>query len=111
MIIRIDKCSTFVIKKALTKSIQFLLKLLINNWPAPTVKIGESFKCLERFFDYNMSNEEHKLELISLVNELLSDIVLALNFYIQKTNFYCTADMLYSKYRGISQLRPCRKRG
>ena len=77
MIIRVDKCSTFAIKKALTKSIQYLPKLLINNCPVPTVKIGESFKYLGRFFDFNMSNEEHKLELISLVNELMSDIDLA----------------------------------
>ena len=56
MIIRVDKCSTFAIKKALTKSIQYLPKLLISNCPVPTVKIGESFKYLGRFFDFNMSN-------------------------------------------------------
>ena len=77
MIIRVDKCSTFAIKKALTKSIQYLPKLLINNCPVPTVKIGESFKYLARFFGFNMSNKKHKLELISLVNELMSDIDLA----------------------------------
>ena len=77
MIIRVDKCSTFAIKKALTKSIQYLPKLLINNCPVPTVKIRESFQYLGRFFDFNMSNEEHKLEIISLVNELMSDIDLA----------------------------------
>ena len=43
----------------------------------PTVKIGESFKCLGRFFDLNMSNHGHKSELTSLVNELMSDIDLA----------------------------------
>ena len=77
MIIRVDKCNAFAIKKALTKSIQYLPKLLINNCPVPTVKIGESFKYLGRFFDFNMSDQEHKLELISLVNELMSDINLA----------------------------------
>ena len=51
MIIRVDKCVTFAIKKTLTKSIQYLPKLLINNCPVPTVKIGESFKYLGRFFD------------------------------------------------------------
>ena len=68
MIIRVDKCSTFAIKRALTKSIQYFPKLLINNCPVHTVKVGESFKYLGRFFDFNMSNElEHKLEIISLV--------------------------------------------
>ena len=50
---------------------------MINNCPVPTVKIGESFKYLGRFFDFNMSNQEHKSELISLVNEVMSDIDLA----------------------------------
>ena len=109
MIIRVDKCVTFAIKKTLTKSIQYLPKLLINNCPVPTVKIGESFKYLGRFFDFNMSNQEHKSELISLVNELMSDIDFAT--YIQKTNLFYTADMFYPKYRGISQLPPCRERG
>ena len=77
MLIRVDKCVTFAIKKTLTKSIQYLPKLLINNCPVPTVKIGESFKYLGRFFDFNMSNQEHKSELISLVNELMPDIDLA----------------------------------
>ena len=31
MIIRVDKCSTFGIKKAITKSVQYLPKLLISN--------------------------------------------------------------------------------
>ena len=77
MIIRVDKCSAFAIKKALTKSIQYLPKLLINNCPIPTVKIGESFKYLGGFFDFNMSHQEHKLELILFVNELMSNINLA----------------------------------
>jgi hypothetical protein len=39
MIIRVDKCSTFGIKKAITKSVQYLPKLLINNNLIPTIKI------------------------------------------------------------------------
>ena len=42
MIIRVDKCSTFGIKKAITKSVQYLPKLLINNNLIPTIKIGEA---------------------------------------------------------------------
>ena len=43
MIIRVNKCSTFGIKKAVTKSIQYLPKLFINNSVIPTTKLGETF--------------------------------------------------------------------
>ena len=74
MIIRVDKCSTFGIKKATTKSIQFLPKLLINNRLISTINIGESFQYLGRYFDFEMSNNTHKEELTSLVNEIMTDI-------------------------------------
>ncbi len=74
MVIRVEKCSTFGIKKALTKSVQYLPKLLIKHDLIPTVKIGESFEYLGRFFDFDMSNQEHKSKLISLIDELMSDI-------------------------------------
>ncbi len=67
MVIRVEKCSTFGIKKALTKSVQYLPKLLIKHDLIPTVKIGESFEYLGRFFD--LSNQEHKSKLISLIDE------------------------------------------
>ena len=73
MIIRVDKCSTFGIKKATTKSIQFLPKLLINNRLIPKINIGESFQYLGRYFDFEMSNNNHKEELTSLVNEIMTD--------------------------------------
>jgi hypothetical protein len=71
MIIRVDKCSTFGIKKALTKSIQYLPKLLINKQLIPKINIGKAFQYLGRYFSFNMSDEHHKSELISLVEELL----------------------------------------
>ena len=74
MIIRVDKCSTFGIRKAITKSVQYLPKLLINNQLIPTINIGESFQYLGRFFDFNMSNDKHKSELTTLVDDLMSDI-------------------------------------
>ena len=64
MIIRVDKCKTFGIKKVITKSTQYLPKLFINNRIIPTVEIGESFKYLGRFFDFNMTDKDHKSELI-----------------------------------------------
>ena len=74
MIIRVDKCKTFGIKKVITKSAQYQPKLFINNSIIPTVEIGESFKYLGRFFDFNMTDKDHKSELISLIDELMSDI-------------------------------------
>ena len=74
MIIRVDKCETFGIKKVITKSTQYLPKLFINNSIIPTVEIGESFKYLGRFFDFNMTDKDHKSELITLTDELMSDI-------------------------------------
>ena len=73
MIIRVDKCSTFGIKKAITKSVQYLPKLLINNQLIPKVNIGESFKYLGRYFDFNMSDDNHKTDLLTLINELMTD--------------------------------------
>ena len=74
MIIRVDKCSTFGIKKVLTRSAQYLPKLLIGNSLIPTIKIGESFKYLGRFFDFDMSDQGHKSEIVSLINELMNEI-------------------------------------
>ena len=47
MIIRVDKCSTFGIKKAVTKSIQYLPKLFINNCVIPTAKLERRFATWE----------------------------------------------------------------
>ena len=66
MIIRVDKCSTFEIKQLLTRSAQYLPKLLIGNRLIPSIEIGESFKYLGRFFDFDMSNISYIY--ISLVN-------------------------------------------
>ena len=74
MIIRVDKCKTFGIKKVITKSTQYLPKLFINNSTIPTVEIGESFKYLGCYFDFNMTDKDHISELISLIDELMSDI-------------------------------------
>ena len=68
MIIRVDKCFTFGIRKLCTKSVQYLPKLLINGILVPCVETGESF----RYF--NMSNNQHMSELSSLVQDLMCDI-------------------------------------
>ena len=61
MIVRVDKCSTFGVKKFSTKSLQFTPNLLINNQRIPAVKIGESFRYLDLYFDYELSNKQHQL--------------------------------------------------
>ena len=57
---------------------QYLPKLLISNNQIPTVKIGESFEYLGWYFDFDMSNQDHKSKLISLADDLMSDIDLKL---------------------------------
>ena len=74
MIIRVDKCSTFGIRKLCTKSVQYLPKLLINGVLIPCVEMGESFRYLGRFFDFNVSNNKHMSELSCLVQDLMSSI-------------------------------------
>ena len=61
-------------KKALTKSVQYLPKLLINNNIIPTIKTGKSFRYLGSYFDFDMSNDQHKSEITSIIDELMSDI-------------------------------------
>ena len=67
MIIRVDKCSSFGIKKHLSKSIQYQPKLFVNNQLIPRIEIGKSFCYLGRYFDFNMSDERHKSELCDLL--------------------------------------------
>ena len=74
MIIRVDKCSTFGIRKQLTKSIQYLPKLFINNCLVPRVDLGKSFRYLGRYFDFNMSDEDHKSEVYDTLTNILNEI-------------------------------------
>ena len=49
-------------------------ELLINVVLIPRVQMGKSFRYLGRFFDFNVSNNQHMSELSSLVQELMNDI-------------------------------------
>ena len=71
MTIRVDKCTTFGIKKSSTRSLHFQPSLLINHAPVPAVKQGESFRYLGHYFDFSMSNQVHKNKLSSLFTEIL----------------------------------------
>ena len=57
-----------------TKSVQYLPKLLVNGVLIPCVEIGESFRYLGRFFDFNMFNNQHMSELSSILQDLINDI-------------------------------------
>ena len=74
MVIRVDKCSTFGIKKSQTSSTQYLPKLLINQTKVPTVENGKSFKYLGRIFNFSMNNMDHKSEVLELVTNLMRKI-------------------------------------
>ena len=60
MLIRVDKCIIFGIKKFSTSSIQFQPKLFITSKIIPPVKNGEFFKYLGRFLHFDMDNKDHK---------------------------------------------------
>ena len=74
MLIRVDKCTTFGIKKFSTCSLQFQPKLLINSKVVPPVKNGESFKYLGRFFNFDMDNKDHKETLKSSLQSMLRTV-------------------------------------
>ena len=74
MIIRVDKCSTFGIKKPSTSSFQYLPKLILNNDFIPTVEIGKSFKYLGRYFNFSMDSQNHFSEILDLVTNLMKQI-------------------------------------
>ena len=74
MIIRVDKCIMFGIKKTATKAIQYHPKRPINNKKIPNVNNGDSFKYLGRYFDFGKTNTMHKATLNELLNMVLTQI-------------------------------------
>ena len=74
MIIRVDKCLTFGIKKAATSSIQYLPKLTLNNSLVPTVGKNMPFKYLGRYFNFHMENSDHMSILLYTINDLMLNI-------------------------------------
>ena len=74
MIIRVNKCNTLGIKKALTKSIQYLPKLTINKSLIPAIELEKSLCFYGRYFNYEMTNHEHKSELLFQLTDLMKEI-------------------------------------
>ena len=74
MKVRVDKCSTFGIKKASTSFVQYLPKLILNHDVLPTIAKGDSFKYLGRHFNFSMDNHDHMSEVLDLFSSLMSKI-------------------------------------
>ena len=74
MVIRVDKCPTFGIKKASTSSKQFLPKLIINNVLVPSVDNGKSFRYLGRYFNFSINNLQHMSDLLDITTTLMTKI-------------------------------------
>ena len=74
LVIRVDKCSTFGIKKTSTMSVQYQPYLLVDNEVIPPVKTGESFMYLGKQFNYNMDDNAAKSEIVSKINGYLDKI-------------------------------------
>ena len=100
MTIRVDKCSSFGIKKSSTSSVQILPKLIINHDLVPTVNIGSSFKYLGRYFSFSMDNVEHRSILLATINIYYAQLIKSLA--ILKINYCYTTAMFSLKFPGTS---------
>lgn len=74
MLIRVDKCHSFGMKKIKSHSKQVQPKLYINNELIPPIKNHESFLYLGRYFDFKMSNKDHMNRILDTVNTNMESI-------------------------------------
>ncbi len=74
MIVRVDKCKTFGIKKFNSVAKQYKPKVFVNNQTIPPVDIRDYFTYLGRHFNFEMNDHQHKEELSNTINEIMSDI-------------------------------------
>jgi len=88
MVIRVDKCLTFGIKMFSSRSLQYKPKLLVNNKTVLTVKSGELFKHLGRYFNFEMDNNVHKEKLQSSIVDMLTSID-SLSILPKNKNYSC----------------------
>ena len=65
LIICIDKCSTFAVKKNGNSSTHSKQYLKVNNEVIPPIKLNETFRYLGKTFSYTMSGDKVKTEFIS----------------------------------------------
>ena len=95
MIIRVDKCSTFGIRKSST---QYLLKLTINHEIVQTADIGKSFRYLGRHFSYTMDNQTHMSDALEIFNDLMKKYMIFP--VIQKINLELIINMFFPNFTG-----------
>ena len=74
MKIKVDKCVAFGLKKFSTRSMQFQPKLFINKEIVPSVKSRETFRYLGRYFNFEMDDEDHKVQIESCLLGMLQRI-------------------------------------
>ena len=74
MKIRVDKCVAFGLKMFSTRSMQFQPKLFIKKEIVPSVKSGESFRYLGRYFNFEMDDKDHKVQIQSCLLNMLQRI-------------------------------------
>jgi hypothetical protein len=71
MKVRIDKCSTFGMRKQSGNYMQFQPMLTIGGKTIPAIENGGSFKYLGKIFDYDMKNNVTKTILVDRLKNLL----------------------------------------
>ena len=74
MIIHVDKCKTFGVAKIGSTAKQIYTKLFVKGEIITALKENKRFKYLGRYYNFDMSNENHKKILIEEVEDILSII-------------------------------------
>ena len=74
MTIKASKCHSFGICKKGTTSTQYKPKLYLDNALVPPVKLDDCFTYLGRHFDFKMSDDKHKSELIETITDQIEII-------------------------------------
>lgn len=71
MSLRIDKCTSFGMRKQEGLYQQYLPNLTVDNSRIPTVDLGASFKYLGKIFNFEMDNAEVKTQLVTRLSSIL----------------------------------------
>ena len=74
LIVRVDKCSVFGIKKSKTESIQYQLYVTINRERVRPIKNGGSFTYLGKDFNFNMNCDHVKENLVKTIRDYTNRI-------------------------------------
>ena len=74
MTIEASKCHTFGICKKGTASKQYKPKLCLANILVPAVKLDDYFTYLGLYFDFKMTDNKHKGELVETITDQIEII-------------------------------------